>query len=159
MAVTSDDRIWPRLLQARACLCSALEDRGLGGKDLCLCAVVHGDPDLTLVADGKFVAWVRPLRIFPSSTLPTQSQRVGDCTDPFAVDIEFGVARCAIVPTRTSVPAAVQEQEASIAMADYAAMLAAVCCLDTDTVIGTYTPQRLGGVYGGTLTVTVAQAD
>src|SRR6188768_4197643 len=83
----------PALLRLKECLCTSLEDSGLG--EGCRCTLLHGQGAIqTFPTVGKSTAWVGLLNIFPSKTFPSPSTDLETCVVPIAASVVVGVMRC-----------------------------------------------------------------
>lgn len=106
-------------------------------------------------------AWTRVVSITPTTNFPTQQPRAIPASQALqlAAVIELGVDRChPLDPKGRPLPDAVLDSLARDVADDAAAMLRAVRCLDmdTDVMVGPWVPRGpLGGIHGGTMTVTV----
>lgn len=155
-----------------ACLCSALDDT-VGGP-VCSCCLAPGpEPvDCCDCAEGEGKAWVRVVRIFPTtSRFPQQALDPGACrTGGWAVELELGVARCVATIDDDGNPPSCDDRNADTIkiLEDAAAMRAAVSCCYPSTdlgrawrsVPGQWTPiAPAGGCAGGTMLVTIESAD
>ena len=162
-----DQAIWPVVEAMSVCLCSTLNDAGLGD-NLCFCGIFPGAQAYDQMGEGTAgQAWVRVVRIYPSNTFPQIEQNPRrSCGSDLAVELEIGVLRCAPMPTdagRIPPTMSAQWDATRLQMADMAAMQRAVqCCYsDSDLVmLGNYTPAGpTGGVVGGTWQVFVSAAN
>lgn len=161
-----DRAIWPVVEAMSVCLCTTLDEAGLG--DLCYCGPFPGQQAYDQMGEGTLgQAWVRVVRIFPSITFPTIEQTPRrSCGAELAVELELSVMRCAPMPTDSGrVPPTMSEQwdATRLQMADMAAMQRAVQCCYTDSdlvMLGNYTPSGpAGGVVGGAWQVFVSAAN
>lgn len=117
------------------------------------------DDDGAVVGEGQ--AWTRVASLAMTTAFPTPLSRPvprGQIPQLMAV-IELGVERCyALTDDNSPSGESVIDSAARDALDDAAAMLAAIrnTELGEDIVIGSWTPRAvLGGVHGGTMTVTV----
>jgi hypothetical protein len=160
-----DRAVWPAVEAMSVCLCSTLNDSGLG--DLCFCGVFPGAQPYDQMGDGTAgQAWVRVVRVYPSNAFPQIEQDPRrSCASGLAVEMELGVLRCAPMPADSGrVPPTMSAQwdATRLQMADMAAMQRAVQCCYTESdlvMLGNYTPTGpAGGVVGGTWQVFVSAA-
>lgn len=113
-------------------------------------------------------AWVRLVRVYPSSDFPVQDAVPrGGCPPLWAAELEVGVLRCVPVVKKDrsgspgSPPAPADQTNATIGqLADMRALvLATQCCAAMSprtTLLGQYLPLTSGDCGGGTLNVTTA---
>lgn len=113
-------------------------------------------------------AWVRLVRVYPSSDFPVQDAVPrGGCPPLWAAELEVGVLRCVPVAAvgasgkKGSPPAPEAVTNATtVQLADMRAMVLATQCCDAmaprTTVLGAYLPLSSGDCGGGTLNVTTA---
>lgn len=149
MSIVVDRKFWPTLLDLRTCLCDELA-RSVPDLELCSCAVIPGEPDLTLVRDGVGVAWVRLVAI---SAVPSGADST-PCGMIWQAQVQIGVVRCAPVPDRFGNISNEQWESATeTVLADQAAMLRALCCVKVNRASwsgGAYAPYGPeGGAMGG----------
>lgn len=111
------------------------------------------------------LAWVRILRIYPSTNFPVEDAGALVCPgSAYAVELEMGAVRC--LPDHGTQSGATCEEWTAAFLAvdqDAATMRKAVCCMQDQLsppigelfVPGTWTPvDGQGGCIGGTMTVT-----
>lgn len=160
-----DVSVWPVAEAMAACLCDELVRSRL--PEVCFCGLLPGAvPSDQMGESLGGQAWVRVVRMFPSSTFPLQDNRPRiSCGSELTVELELGVLRCApMASANGTVPPTMEEtwEATRLQMADAAAMRrAAVCCYDESdlVVLGQYVPYGpMGGVVGGMWTVFVSQA-
>lgn len=141
------------------CLCAEV-----GGDSLCFCGVVIGDKVYDFMGVGGDCeddecgqAWIRVTNSYMASTLGEQDTDSRNCGLELNVELEIGVLRC------FPIPAAGEAVEAAHMLAasrkqneDMLAMRRAVVCCEAidsnDFILGVYTPQIDGNLYGGTWT-------
>ena len=148
----------PLLARLTACFCAALVD-SIGGSPGCGCCARMGEVAL----DTCDMAYVRVIRVFPSSTLPDQDFSAVFCPNTYAAELEMGVARCACLPADDGTPptCACQTQLAAVVLSDMSAMRFALdCCLTDGDTLFVPGPATVTGPQGDCIltimTVTVA---
>jgi len=113
-------------------------------------------------------AWVRILRIYPSTVFPQTDTTPNDCQrSAYAIELEMGAVRCMPFGDNQAGPSCDQWTAAFLQVdEDAASMRRAVCCLfdlvDTNTtlidqiVTGEWRPiDNQGGCIGGQMNVTI----
>jgi hypothetical protein len=164
--VVEDVLVYPAMIRLEACLEAELTKAGIPAG--CMATLVPGDQSYLAAGecdDGTCgSAWVRLVRAFPSRDFPGQDTTQATCATRLAFELEVGVLRCVdtIQQDGTGPDAATQLATTRMQLADMAAMHRAIkCCFagrDTDYVLGAYQPTPfMGGVGGGTWTVTIPQ--
>lgn len=111
---------------------------------------------------GEGMAWVRVVNMYPTASFPAPFNTVRNPSSQIqtAVVLEMGVDRCYWNTEDNGMPPpAALDSLARDAIDDSAAMLRAVWCFtpkDADRIPGPWMPRGpLGGIHGGTMTVTV----
>lgn len=95
MAVVPDTGVFPVAQKLLDCFCAELANT-LGGAP-CKCCLVFGDSvPWDSCEEGQ--AWVRVVRVFPSTILPDQDTSVSTCVTTWAAEFELGIIRCACNP-------------------------------------------------------------
>lgn len=168
--LVDDPTFFPILQRVVDCVCTALAEAG--GPGFCFCGpwIGSGPPPLGLMnCEGGDcgVAWVRPVRRFPSTAFPSPDFETGisDGASPHALELEVGVARCyPRAPGRQAFPdpQAVFDAVRLIMSDMHAVKQALLCCFprserERRLSLGEWTPlEQAAGASGGTWTVTVA---
>src|SRR5262245_53326757 len=164
MAV-EDTLVWPLMTELLECLCTEVGQTPGGAP--CFCGLVPGAFNVMDYCDctgtGCGMAFVRLDRMYPSRSLPVQSNDFRSCNDPLAVRLETGVFRCLPGMNERGEPPTVDEQNQAvwIQMCDRQAMYRAiVCCVGIPrarpAILDAYRPQGpLGNCGGGVWAVTI----
>lgn len=174
MPYREETKIYPVIIDLVACLCEEISARELPA--VCRCGLMPGasaalDFGPSDLSKGNGQAWVRYAGHAPAEVANGATGGVfnaGPCRGERIYELEVGISRCE--PAGTTInqrytPPKAEEQLESVrlALADAAAMEAAVCCLkerlrEDDFVVGIGTAAPLessGGVGGSTLQVFV----
>lgn len=154
-----DTMLLPVLDQLRLCLCSSLDEADAGG---CFCGLYPGP---TVAADfcscdstggGCGMAWVRLMRIFPSTVFPTQDSTLNNCGGRLAAQVEVGIYRCQPTVENNGQMDPVKLVAAAAQLTEDAMLMrkAIVCCAEQfkhrDFLLGQWQPAGLGDCGGGT---------
>lgn len=153
-----DTKLLPVLDTLRLCVCSALDDSQTG---TCFCGLYPG-PQVAAdfcscnSAGNCGMAWVRLMRIFPSTSFPTQDNTLNQCGGRLAAQVEVGVYRCQPTVENNGQPDPAKLAAAAAQAVDDAMLLqrAIVCCASEfphrDFQLGQWAPSGLGDCGGGT---------
>jgi hypothetical protein len=162
----TDNMVYPLAQQLLACLCDALAANPNPPVHCCLRVgdIVYADMNQIEDQCCSGLAYVRVVRIYPSTEFPAQTEVWTPCVHiQLAAELEMGVFRCEPQQNMTTLPTcdewtATTEQVAN----DWEAMLRASCCFEADLIPGTpmlmgmWQPLNSGGgCTGGQMSVTV----
>lgn len=159
--LVDETKFLPLLQALHACVDAELT--AAGGPSLCFSGIVLGSspPPLGLMDCTKQcgVLWIRPVSAFESNPFPqpTIGLDASRCTNPLAMEVEIGIARCYPRPSGTAMypdPQAVFEA-VRLGMSDFKAIRKAItCCFNTsdrEVALGAWTPLEAAmGAAGGT---------
>jgi hypothetical protein len=166
----TDQTVLPVAQQLLACLCEALSTNPNPPAQCCLRVgdVVYADFNQYQDQCCDGLAYVRVVRIYPTSEFPSQTEVWTPCAHTsIAVELEMGVFRCEPQQLeRVDLPSCDEWTAVATQVADDSqAMMSAACCLDqqlmvtspgTPVLMSVWQPMNSGGgCTGGTLSVFV----
>lgn len=159
-----NNRVTDILTDLASCLCGQINDPAWGLRGVCFCGVVPGDQAIAAYVDNCDdncgMAFVRLINAYPAATVGQAYTQPDNCGVGLGLDIEMGILRCfaegmdpEALPTEEQMLTAASNQ-----YDDLMALRRAVLCCTTmspkEFILGAYTPAGpLGGVYGGTITL------
>lgn len=157
MAFREDFLIYPTMVRLSGCLCAEITASEL--PEPCFCGIIPGTEqalDCGSCDDGCGAAWVRLSNGFITSDFPQPDISLANCNKGVAFALEVGITRCfsPFGDAEGNMPGVDEYlRQTRLQLADMAAIRRAISCcfatVDTDYILGSYSPIPFDGGCGG----------